>query len=119
MLEKSKSVAPVVASDLNTAERTALLATRDLAQLMVSTTEANLNLAIAPFTSVKPLVVLHAAMAAALDTQQKLRRAHVQFEIIGRRLGLDETMWGGAVPKPDIALSEDPGIAHGTTTEQA
>ncbi|WP_298692230.1 hypothetical protein [uncultured Sphingomonas sp.] len=76
-----------------------MITTRDLAQLIVSTADANLNLPLSPCVGARAIDTVHQAMGAAISSQRLLRQAHAELEVIGRRIGLTEEMWGGGYPK--------------------
>jgi hypothetical protein len=99
MMIEATQAGPVVAGDLRAAERSAMITTRDLAQLIVSTADANLNLPLSPCVGARAIDTVHQAMGAAISSQRLLRQAHAELEVIGRRIGLTEEMWGGGYPK--------------------
>lgn len=94
-----RQAAPVIAEDLRAAERTAMTAARDLAQLIVSAADATLNCPVAMCVGARPIATFHEAMGAVVACQRLLRKGHMEVEQIGRRLGLTEEMWGGSAPK--------------------
>lgn len=97
----------VIADELRRAELSINVATRDTAQLLVTSLDAfavhGLSAAMG-HTFVKATV---GTLAALVEGQgQMAMRAHVGIERIGRSMGLTETNWGGGAPKPAIETDD-------------
>ncbi len=107
----------IVADELRHAEHSINVATRDTAQLLVTSLDAaaahGLSAAMA-HGFVKATV---GALTALVEGQSHMAmRAHPGMEKVGRQLGLTETNWGAGAPKPamqreDIGSPSDKIIA--------
>lgn len=91
----------VIAADLRRAELSISQATRDTAQLIISTVEATMAHGISPAMTHMTVKASVNALSSLVDSQAHVAlRAHTSIEKIGRRLGMDETSWGELLPKP-------------------
>lgn len=98
----------VVANELRKAEQSINLAARDTAQFLVTTLEATEAHRLSPAIAHRTVKATVAALAALVEGQDQMAmRAHLLVEKVGRQLGLDETSWGGNLPKPDMASIDE------------
>lgn len=98
----------VVASELRKAEQSINLAARDTAQFLITTLEATEAHGLSPAMTHRTVKATVAALAALVEGQDQMAmRAHLLMEKVGRQLGLDETSWGGNLPKPAMASIDE------------
>ncbi len=98
----------VVASELRKAEQSINLAARDTAQFLITTLEATEAHCLSPAMTHRTVKATVAALAALVEGQDQMAmRAHLLIEKVGRQLGLDETSWGGNLPKPAMASIDE------------
>ncbi len=91
----------VIAADLRRAELSISQATRDTAQLIISTVEATIAHGISPAMTHTTVKASLNALNSLVESQAHVAlRAHSAAEKVGRRLGMDETSWGELLPKP-------------------
>ncbi len=90
-----------IADDLKRAERSINIATRDVAQFIITTIDAADGQALSAAMSHSTVKAAANSIKLLVESQNQMAmRAHVAIERLGRRLGLDETNWGGSAPKP-------------------
>ena len=92
----------IVATDLRRAERSINLATRDTAQLLLTTLDATESHRLSPAIAHPTVEATIGALAALSQSQGHIAlRAHRNATAVGRALGLSAADWGEGAPKPD------------------
>ncbi|MDJ0277703.1 hypothetical protein QLH51_12935 [Sphingomonas sp. 2R-10] len=104
------NTALTVADDLRRAERSINLATRDTAQFLMTTLDATEAHGVSAAMTHRTVKATVGALASLVDGQtQMTMRAHPSAERVARQLGLSETSFGEALPKPSRA---EQGVEH-------
>lgn len=95
------NTALTVADELRRAERSISIATRDTAQFLVTALDASEAHGLSAAMSHQTVKATIGALSALVEGQgQMAMRAHPATERVARQLGLEETDWGGSLPKP-------------------
>lgn len=95
------NTALTVAEDLRRAERSINLATRDTAQFLITTLDATEAHGVSAAMTHRTVKATVTALASLVEGQtQMAMRAHPSAERVGQQVGLDETSFGEALPKP-------------------
>lgn len=101
------NTALTIADELRRAEHSINVATRDVAQILVTTIDATHAHGLSAAMTHRAVKATIGALNALAEGQNQLAmNAHPQMERVGRRLGLSETSWGESLPKPSNAIHE-------------
>ncbi|MDQ1158904.1 hypothetical protein QE385_003231 [Sphingomonas sp. SORGH_AS 950] len=105
ILSKSSRIA---ADELRRAEHSIVRATRDTAQLLVTTCDITEGHGLAPGSIHATAKATVNALSALVESQHHLGvRAHLAIEKAGKALGLTETDWGAGDPKPAAGIEPE------------
>lgn len=103
MQQSLSQTSMIVADELRRAEHSINVATRNTAQVLVTSLDAAAAHGLSAAMVHGFVKATVGALTALVEGQSHMAmRAHPGIEKVGRQLGLTETNWGAGAPKPEL-----------------